>query len=372
MSLTQAATRLLRRDDDEDCVWVEPGPNGYVPPSETACNSYYNFNPQFAPAVAVAVIFGIFTGIHVVEAFVFRKRYAWVLIMGALWETLAFVLHSLGSRDQQNQGYSTSWTLLFLLAPLWINAFVYMTFARMVLYWHPENGVGGLRSIVIARCFVFADILSFVVQLVGGSMATAELHGKLGLAAVYVYMAGVGLQQLFILVFLGLMIAFQRRCSREPLYDDGDSDYDSDSDAAAAAAADKPSWRPLLYGLYAVLVFITIRIIFRLIEYSSGFGLDNPIPLHEEYAYALDCFPMMVALLILAVLHPGRYLRGPESEFVRLSRKEKKARKREKKEARQAEKEARKADREARSQARREQRSAERRATGEANSSLLA
>ncbi|AEO55730.1 hypothetical protein MYCTH_2299854 [Thermothelomyces thermophilus ATCC 42464] len=363
MSLTQAATRLLRRDDDEDCVWVEPGPNGHVPPSETACNSYYNFNPQFAPAVAVAVIFGIFTGIHVVEAFVFKKRYAWVLIMGALWETLAFVLHSLGSRDQQNEGYSTSWTLLFLLAPLWINAFVYMTFARMVLYWHPENGVAGLRSVVIARFFVFADILSFVVQLVGGFMATAQLHGKLGLAAVYVYMAGVGLQQFFILVFLGLMIAFQRRCSREPLYDD-----DGDSDAAA----DKPSWRPLLYGLYAVLVFITIRIIFRLIEYSSGFGLDNPIPLHEEYAYALDCFPMMAALLILAVLHPGRYLRGPESEFVRLSRKEKKARKREKKEARKAEKEARKADREARRQAGREKRSAEQRATDEANSSLLA
>lgn len=73
MSLTQTTTRLLRRDDDDDCVWVEPGPNGYVPPSETTCNSYYYFNPQFAPAVAVAVIFGIFTLIHVFEAFLFQK-----------------------------------------------------------------------------------------------------------------------------------------------------------------------------------------------------------------------------------------------------------------------------------------------------------
>ena len=64
--------------------------------------------------------------------------------------------------------------------------------------------------------------------------------------------------------------------------------------------------------------------------------------MHEEYAYALDCFPMMVALLILAVFHPGRYLRGPDSEFPRLSRKEKKALKMEKKEARLAAKAAKK------------------------------
>ncbi len=51
---------------------------------------------------------------------------------------------------------------------------------------------------------------------------------------------------------------------------------------------------------------------------------------------------MMVALLILAVTHPGRYLVGVESEFPRLSRKEKKARKQEKKAARRQEKEARK------------------------------
>lgn len=51
---------------------------------------------------------------------------------------------------------------------------------------------------------------------------------------------------------------------------------------------------------------------------------------------------MMVALLILAVIHPGRYLVGPENEFPRLSRKEKKARKQEKKAAQRQEKEARK------------------------------
>ena len=51
---------------------------------------------------------------------------------------------------------------------------------------------------------------------------------------------------------------------------------------------------------------------------------------------------MMAALLILAIFHPGRYLVGPDSEFPRLSRKEKKAAKQEKKAAKQEKKEARK------------------------------
>lgn len=40
---------------------------------------------------------------------------------------------------------------------------------------------------------------------------------------------------------------------------------------------------------------------------------------------------MILAALILALFHPGRYLQGPDSDFPRMSRKEKKAMKAEQK-----------------------------------------
>jgi hypothetical protein len=52
---------------------------------------------------------------------------------------------------------------------------------------------------------------------------------------------------------------------------------------------------------------------------------------------------MMTALLILAIFHPGRTLVGPDSEFPKLSRKEKKALKAAKKEAKKEEKAAKRA-----------------------------
>jgi len=55
--------------------------------------------------------------------------------------------------------------------------------------------------------------------------------------------------------------------------------------------------------------------------------------------YALDALPMFFAVLLLNIWHPGRYLVGPESEFPKLSRQEKKALKREKKERKREKKE---------------------------------
>lgn len=43
--------------------------------------------------------------------------------------------------------------------------------------------------------------------------------------------------------------------------------------------------------------------------------MSNPIPYHEAYSYGMDAFPMMIYLVILAIMHPGRVLVGPESEL---------------------------------------------------------
>lgn len=75
-----------------------------------------------------------------------------------------------------------------------------------------------------------------------------------------------------------------------------------------------------------------MRIIFRLVEFGPGIDTDNPILSNEGFPLGLDAFPMLLALTLLNIVHPGSVLRGPESEFPRMSRKEKKALKKAKKE----------------------------------------
>lgn len=56
-----------------------------------------------------------------------------------------------------------------------------------------------------------------------------------------------------------------------------------------------------------------MRIIFRIVEYSKG--LESTIPNHEAYQYCLDSLPMLLALVALNVVHPGRIMSGQESNI---------------------------------------------------------
>lgn len=53
------------------CTTAVPDKYGHVP--FDACNSYYNFDPNFEAAVAVAVLFGLLTAIHIAEAIIYKK-----------------------------------------------------------------------------------------------------------------------------------------------------------------------------------------------------------------------------------------------------------------------------------------------------------
>lgn len=238
------------------CTTAVPGKYGYVP--VTACNSNYNYNPSFSAAVAVSVIFGILTVAHLVEAFIFKKKYAWVLIMGALWETVAFITGALGAHDQQNSGYATAHILLFLLAPLWVNAFIYMTFARMVHYFLPDKKVWIFKATGMSKWFVWADILSFIVQAAGGIMSSPGGSSGTVQTGLHIYTGGVALQELFILCFLGLMVVFHRKAlqllnSPIPLENDIGSEMPK-------------RWKGLLYTLYVALAFISVS---KLYEFFS-------------------------------------------------------------------------------------------------------
>ena len=98
------------------CTTAIPGKYGAVSPD--ACNSNYNYSPNFAAAVAMSTLFGVVFLGHLIQAVVYKKRYTWVLLMMVLWETLSFILRAIGAHNQQNLGYVIGYTLLFLLAPL--------------------------------------------------------------------------------------------------------------------------------------------------------------------------------------------------------------------------------------------------------------
>ncbi|KAJ7851504.1 RTA1 like protein-domain-containing protein [Mycena olivaceomarginata] len=258
----------------------------------------YNFLycPSFPAAVIFSALFGLTTLAHIVQAGHYRKKFCWVIIMGGLWETGGSSCAAFAIPSQ----------LIVILAPLWINAFLYVLMARFVYFFLPDRRVGGIGARRLSLLFVILDITAFLVQAGGGSLISSD-SPKLALLGIHIYMGGIGLQQLFVLGFTALVIRFHHKMNR---------------------IGGSTAWKQPLYTMYASLILITIRIVFRLIEFSSG--VFSPITMHEAPFYCLEALPMFVALLLWNVCHPGRVLVGPDSEFPKKEKKKSKKSKREK------------------------------------------
>ena len=208
-----------------------------------------------------------------------------------------------------------------------------MTLGRMIYYYVPERKLAGLSARHYGMLFVVLDIVAFLVQLGGASLTTnTSEETKLVLLGLHLYMGGIGMQEFFILVFLGLTIYLHREMIR--------------MEAGGQIGMEKLqtgrfSWRWLFYSIYFALGMITVsqrdtfnnshanmdikvRIIFRLAQYAQGTSASNPVLTHEEYEYVFDAAPMFLGIIALNVFHPGHILRGPDSSFPRLTRAEKK------------------------------------------------
>ena len=339
-TLSSIASSTATSSASPTCIFVTPDSNGYVP--EYACDSNYNYYPSFSAAVLFAVLFGITFIAHVTQAILYRKlRLTWPLLMGAAWEFASFAVRSAGTKNQQSLSLAFVSQILVLLAPLWLNAFAYMVLGRMIYFFLPEQKIFGIHARRIALWFVCFDILSFLTQVGGGLLINPGNDPNTLLIGIHVYMGGVGIQEFFIVVFMAFALRFRTLMRR----------FETGQLPAVGLIDEhrKQSWRGLLYVLLACLALITTRIIYRLVEFASGINPDaNPIPYHEWYFYAFDALPMFVAFSVMNAVHPGRVLVGPESEFPRMSRKEKKVAKAEKKERKAKEKEEKKAAKEER------------------------
>lgn len=125
----------------------------------------YNFNPSFAAAVIFTLLFFVVTIVHIFQAFYHKKlRLCWVLIMGCMWEFTSFAIRSASTKMQQNVALVTVSQILVLLAPMWVNAFIYMVLGRMIYFFVPGQKVWGVKGIQIAKIFVWLDVLSFITQ----------------------------------------------------------------------------------------------------------------------------------------------------------------------------------------------------------------
>ena len=96
----------------------------------TTPDTLWGFCPNVGAAYAFTIFFGLTFVVHVFQGIYHRKAYTWVTAMSALWQTLAYAFRVVSIYNPASLGDYAAWFVLILVAPLWTNAFVYVSLSQ--------------------------------------------------------------------------------------------------------------------------------------------------------------------------------------------------------------------------------------------------
>jgi hypothetical protein len=115
-------------------------------------------------SILFSILFGFTTIGHIWQAAHYKKPFCWVLIMSAIWQTLAFIIRCVSIMYPTDNVINNVTYVLVLLAPLWTNAFCYMVVARLVHMYMPNHRIWRIKGSWLALIFVLLDFVAFVVH----------------------------------------------------------------------------------------------------------------------------------------------------------------------------------------------------------------
>ena len=135
-----------------------------------------------------------------------------------------------------------------------------MTLGRLIYFFTPGQKLAGITARRYGRLFVWLDIFAFLVQLGGAAITTqTDVPTSTIMLGVHIYMGGIGLQELFVLIFTGLIIHLHRKLIH--LEQAGILTPGGIAGMGITTSRNKPMpWRWLFYVMYTALGMITVRL----------------------------------------------------------------------------------------------------------------
>jgi hypothetical protein len=201
------------------------------------------------------------------------------LIFYRLVEAVGLLGRAYSSKHLEEKSPYELQTILILLAPILFAASVYMFLGRLIrVSRHPELCL--IRIGWLTPIFVIGDIFCFFVQAIGVViLLRAESQSKLNLAKAII-LGGLGLQVFFFTIFAMIAIVFHIRLN------------------ARASGIVNPGVNVhiRLWNLYLCSLLITVRNVYRLVEYAAG--TDSYLSRREWPAYVLDIGLMLIIMII--------------------------------------------------------------------------
>ncbi|KAJ5116682.1 hypothetical protein N7456_001030, partial [Penicillium angulare] len=248
--------------------------------ASSSTNPYTYYVPSKPAAIVVAIVFIILTALHLWRIFATRKWFGFTLVAGGFFEIVGLLARFYSSNHLSEKGPYIVQILLILLAPILFAAGIYMFLGRLIRgSGHPK--LSFIRINWLTKIFVIGDILCFFIQAAGAAkLVNADTADSVDTAQ-NIILGGLALQVLFFCVFAICAVVFHVKAHRNHIFKMVD-----------------PSLRLglMLYLLYLCSLLVTVRNIYRFVEYKSG--TTGYLQEHEWPQYGLDVGLMAVTMAV--------------------------------------------------------------------------
>lgn len=216
-----------------------------------------------------------------------RLLYLLPLPIATLLEVVGYIARLFSSKKSPyNILYYVVQYFFIVVAPVILAVAIYVSLSRMIAL------VGRQYSPVLApkailAIFIVCDVIATITQIAGAAMiGAASSKYKSTDTANNILLVGLAFQVASFAVFLALLTVFIVR--------------------TRGVARAHPGLRKFSAVLFAAALLVWIRTIFRLAETAEG--LNGYLSTHEVIFGVLEFAPIVVAIALLGVFHPGKYV----------------------------------------------------------------
>ncbi|KAI0384507.1 RTA1-domain-containing protein [Hypomontagnella monticulosa] len=263
--------------------------------------SFYMYRIDLAPNAAFLAMFSL-SLLAFVAVFAFTRRggfFTLAMVLGLISEILGYMGRVMSWQNQWSENGFLIQICCLTLAPAFFAAGVYLCIRRIVFAFGPENS--RIPPKFYTRIFIPCDIVSLVLQAVGGAMAASAFHtGKPTDDGDNIMIAGLSFQVFTLLVFMILCTDFTVNTLRRSRAL-GSAALDQDP----ALVAIRRSWmfKGFLVALGISTICIFWRSVFRVAELSNGWTGD--LMGRQDLFVGFEGVMITVAVWVLNIFHPS-------------------------------------------------------------------
>ncbi len=256
--------------------------------TNTTNGSEYGYQPSLGICITGLTLFTLSTIVHAYQMYTSRMWWLVVLVIGGITEIIGYAARTYSWYDDTNLNAFLAQTCTLIIAPSFFSAALYVVFGIII------NIVGRQYSTLAPKwytiIFVICDLISLIVQAVGGGQAAiaAETNSDTS-GGTHIMVAGICFQMLTMSIYVLLVIMYIFRVSK-----------------ANVKLTEK--MKIFIVGMGIITLMIFIRCIYRTVELLGGWS--GYIITHEVYFACLDGLPMVIALIAFNIFHPGIYIKS--------------------------------------------------------------